>query len=138
MDSVTVTVLHNALSWASRLRRGPGGAGTRRRRDVHRFDGERAFVARGGATVGDVKATWSMAELAISSTSVSLHSRPGGLFGDVTIDRRDVDGIGVLPGELGTGITFGDARPDVIFWPTDTKHVLIELRERGWPLVRGE
>lgn len=75
-----------------------------------------------------------MAELSLHSTHVTLQSRPSGLFGDVSIDRRDVTTIGVRPSELGTGITFGAARPDVVFWPTDTRELLDAMRDRGWPV----
>ena len=34
------------------------------------------------------------------------------------------------------GIAFGDAHPDVTFWPTDAREVLDELRDRGWPVGR--
>lgn len=131
-------MLTNARSWASRLSRrtgslGTGAGSTRPRRDVHRFDGERPFVARGGATVGSMKASWSTAELSLSSTHVVLRSRPSGLFGDVRIERGEVASMGVRASELGTGITFGETRPDVVFWPTDTRQLLEEFRDRGWP-----
>ncbi|HUV10144.1 MAG TPA: hypothetical protein VMX12_04140 [Acidimicrobiia bacterium] len=136
--TVTANVLTNARSWASWLSRRTAGGSTRPRRHVHRFDGERAFVARGGATVGNAKAAWSMAELAVSSTRITLRSRPRGLFDDVHIDRNDVTSIGARPSELGTGITFGSAHPDVAFWPTDTREVLEALRDRGWPVGRAD
>ena len=134
---MTESVLTNARSWASRLTRsttrGNHGYGLSGRHDVHRFDGERPFVARGGATVGDVKATWSTVELSVRSTHVTLRCRPSGLFGDIVIERDDVTTLGVRPSELGMGIMFGDARPDVVFWPGDAREVLDELRDRGWP-----
>ncbi len=132
---MTVTVLANARSWASRLFRRKYAGAVRSRPDVHRFDGERAFVTRGGACVGGVKASWSMAELLVSSEQVVLRSRPGGLFDDVVIARDTVTAVGARPSELGTGITFGDARPDVVFWPTDTRELLEALRDRGWPFA---
>ncbi|MFO7592004.1 MAG: hypothetical protein R6X23_14115 [Acidimicrobiia bacterium] len=137
---MTTNVLTNARAWTARLSRrtrllGAGGAPARARHDVHRFDGERAFVTRGGATIGDVKASWSLVELSISSTTVTLRSRPRGLFDDVCIDRDDVESIGAQRSEMGTGITFGDARPDVVFWPTDVREVLVGLRDRGWPVA---
>ncbi len=130
---MTVAVWNNARSWATRASRLAPGSTARSGREVHRFDGERAFVARGGATVGDVKASWSMAELSVSSTNATLRSRPGGLFDDLVIERGTVSAIGVCPSELGTGITFGDAWPEVVFWPTDARAILEALRDRGWP-----
>lgn len=75
-----------------------------------------------------------MAELSLRSTYVTLQSRPSGLFDDVWIDRRDVTAIGARRSELGTGITFGGVRPDVVFWPTDTRELLDAMRDRGWPV----
>ncbi len=131
---MTANAVANARSWASRLSR-TTARGSGPRREVHRFDGERPFVARGGATVGDVKASWSTAELLVRSSQIMLRSRPSGLFDDVVIERGDVSTVGVCPSELGTGITFGAARPDVVFWPTDARAILEELRDRGWPFA---
>lgn len=133
--TVTVNLFDNARSWASRLSRRSAGAATMPRRVVHRFDGERAYMARGGASVGDVKASWGLAEISVSSTKVTIRSRPAGLFEDVVIDRADVTMIGARPSEIGTAVTFGSTRPDVIFWPTDTRVLLEELRDRGWPFA---
>jgi len=127
-----------ALGVGSHILRHPGRATARRGR-AHRFDGERAFVARGGAWIGDVRAVWPTAELAIDSTTARLRSRPGGLFEDVGVDRDAVHAIVVRRGELGNGIAFhdapdGDNAPDVVFWPTDAGAVLEALRRRGWPV----
>ena len=131
---VTVNVWTTARSWAARRAQRAMAGSAFPRRDPHRFDGERPVVARGGATVGRVKASWSMAELSLHSTHVTLQSRPRGLFDDVRIDRRDITAIGARPSELGTGVTFGPARPDVVFWPTDTRELLEAMRDRGWPV----
>jgi hypothetical protein len=135
-----------ALGVGSHILRHPGRSTARRGR-AHRFDGERAFVARGGAWIGDIWAVWPTAELAIDSTSARLRSRPGGLFEDVGVDRDAVHAIVVRRGELGNGIAFHDApdrapdgapdrddAPDVVFWPTDAGAVLEALRRRGWPV----
>jgi len=125
------------LAVGSHLLRQPG-RGMARWGHAHRFDGERAFVARGGAWIGDVRAAWATAELAVDSTSARLRSRPGGLFDDIAVNRDEVHAIVVRRGELGNGIAFQDA-PDragnVVFWPTDTAAVLEALRRRGWPVV---
>ena len=131
-----------ALGVGSHILRHPGRATARRGR-AHRFDGERAFVARGGAWIGDVRAVWPTAELAIDSTTARLRSRPGGLFEDIGVGRDAVHAIVVRRGELGNGIAFHDApdrapdradAPDVVFWPTDAGAVLEALRRRGWPV----
>ncbi|MCJ7439130.1 MAG: hypothetical protein MUP97_15390 [Acidimicrobiia bacterium] len=130
-----------ALAVGSHILRHPGRA-TARRGHAHRFDGERAFVARGGAWIGDVRAAWPTAELAVDSTSARFRSRPGGLFDDITVDRGAVQAIVIRRGELGNGIAFHDApdgrAPDsedeVVFWPTDAGAVLEALRRRGWPV----
>jgi hypothetical protein len=101
-----------------------------------RFDGERAFVTRGGAWIGAVQAAWPTAELTVDSTSARLRSRPLGLFEHVALERAEVSAIVVRRGALGNGISFqtGTARgDDLVFWPTDATAVLDALRERGWP-----
>ncbi len=103
-----------------------------------RFDGERAFVTRGGAWMGAVQAAWPMAELRISSTTAALRSRPGGLFEDLVVPRDDVTLIVVRRGALGNGISFQDGSSrgdDLVFWPTDAGPVLEALRDRGWPVA---
>jgi hypothetical protein len=129
-----------ALGVGSHILRHPGRT-TSRRGHAHRFDGERAFVARGGAWIGDVRAVWPTAELAVDSASARLRSRPGGLFDDVAVDRDAVHAIVIRRGELGNGIAFHDTPDgapdnddDVVFWPTDAGAVLEALRRRGWPV----
>jgi len=129
-----------ALGIGSHILRHPGRT-TSGRGHTHRFDGERAFVARGGAWIGDVRAVWPTAELAVDSASARLRSRPGGLFDDIAVDRGAVHAISTRRGELGNGIAFHDApgrepdvAPDIVFWPTDAGAVLEALRRRGWPV----
>lgn len=106
---------------------------------ARRFDGERAYVTRGGAWMGELRASWPTVELALDSTSVQLRSRPGGLFDAVAVHRASVRAIGLRRGQLGTGISFhddddGPGDSAVVFWPTDAGDVLDALRERGWPV----
>lgn len=104
---------------------------------ARRFDGERAYVTRGGAWMGALRASWPTVELALDSASVQLRSRPGGLFDAVAVDRATVDSIELQRGALGTGISFHDdseGEDTVVFWPTDALAVLDALRERGWPV----
>lgn len=109
--------------------------GTARWGHARRFDGERAFVARGGAWIGDLRAAWPTVELAVDSTSARLRSRPGGLFDDNSVDRGAVQTIVIRRGELGNGISFHDSSEHrVVFWPTDASEVLEALRQRGWPV----
>ena len=125
-----------ALLTGSRLLRHPHPTSSRRA-DSRRFDGERSYVTRGGAWVGDAHAAWPTAELAVDSTSARLRSRPGGLFQDIDLVRGDVDTIVVQRGKLGNGIAFRDGpdqNGDLVFWPTDAGEVLDALRERGWPV----
>jgi hypothetical protein len=109
---------------------------------ARRFDGERAYVTRGGAWMGELRASWPTVELALDSASAQLRSRPGGLFDAVAVDRASVTSIVLRRGQLGTGISFHDHDADddaggddaVVFWPTDAGDVLEALRERGWPV----
>ncbi|MCJ7670538.1 MAG: hypothetical protein MUP67_00610 [Acidimicrobiia bacterium] len=109
--------------------------------NAHRFDGERAFVARGGAWLSGIRAGWATAELAVDSVSVRLRSRPGGLFDDLAIERGAVQSIECRRGEFGNGIAFrqatardADRASEVVFWPADSAAVLDALRRRGWPV----
>jgi hypothetical protein len=102
-----------------------------------RFDGERSFVTRGGASIGSVQASWPHAELSADSNGAQLRSRPSGLFDDVELTRSEVRAVVVQRGELGNGIVFRcteDGESDLVFWPTDADAVLGALRERGWPV----
>jgi hypothetical protein len=111
-------------------RNGSGSSGPARR-----FNGERAYVARGGASIGETHTAWPMAELAVDSSGARLRSRPVGLFDELAVRRDEVSGVIVRRGALGNGIAFADPPPqlaDVVFWPTDATQVLDALRERGW------
>ncbi len=103
-----------------------------------RFDGEPAYVTRGGAWIGAVQTAWPLVELRVASRAALLRSRPGGLFDDYEVHREHVSSIVVRRGALGNGISFleGDERgDDLVFWPTDATVVLDALRDRGWPVA---
>lgn len=131
-----VGMLANARTWASRLAR--RSAGPRQRLHLHRFDGERPYMARGSASVGDTRASWSLAEISVTSSRITIRCRPRGLFDDVVIQRDEVTSIGARASEIGTALTFHGVRPDVVFWPTDTRELLEVLRDRGWPFALAD
>jgi hypothetical protein len=97
---------------------------------------ESSFSLQGGANIGAVNATWPMATLEVSDTSLLLKVK---LVGTYEFRREDVVSLephGFVP-VIGKGVRIVHRKPDysskVIFWATEKPELLIQrIREAGF------
>jgi hypothetical protein len=95
-----------------------------------------SFSLKGGANIGAVNATWTMATFEVSDSSLVLRVK---LVGTYEFGREDVVSLephGFVP-VIGKGIRIAHCKPEypskIIFWSTEKPELLLQrIREAGF------